>query len=86
MHPGRIEGATRRIGAPEGWDADKEGPCGFLHVRDMPTVSGNCMITAWFPTPEELAAIFHGAPIYLSILGERHPVISMGVGNAPADD
>lgn len=83
MHAGRIEGSTRRIGAPENWDAKKDGPCSALHVRDMQTVSGNCMVSAWLPTPCEVDAIVRGAPVYLSILGARHPVVAMGVGNAP---
>lgn len=83
MMPGHINGATRRIGAPEGWDAKKEGVCGFLHVRDTLTASGNAMTTAWFPNTDELARIAAGAPIYLMILGRGHPVVSMGVGNAP---
>lgn len=83
MTPGRIEGATRRIGPPKGWDKAKEGPCGNLLVRDMPTASGNVMVTAWLPNTDELARMVAGASVYLTVLGSQHPVVAMGVGNAP---
>lgn len=84
MIPGRIAGATRHIGAPAGWDKEKEGPCAALSVRDVQTASGNTMSSAWFPTPEELHNLVAGAPVYLTILGEKHPVVMLGVGNMPS--
>ena len=36
-------------------------------------------ITAWIPTPAEVAAINAGQPIYLVVLGESHPAVYVGV-------
>jgi hypothetical protein len=69
MEIGRIEGATRVIGKSQGYYG--------LPIRDVKincAVNGpetSAMITAWFPSPEELAVLNAGAPIYLTILGGR---------------
>jgi hypothetical protein len=39
------------------------------------------MVTAWSPTPDELERINAGAPIYLRIIGNRHPPVMLEVGN-----
>ncbi len=84
MKPGRIEGATRNFGAPDGWDADVLGPCHTLPIRDELTTDGlTRMTSAWLPNSEELAQLAAGAPVHLSIYGTGHPVVSMGVGIAP---
>lgn len=86
MHIGRVAGATRNLGAPKGWDPAKDGICGGLPIRDEPHSPGvNKMVSAWLPTPEEIALIAAGAPIYLAVLGVSHPPVSMFVGNPPAD-
>lgn len=36
-------------------------------------------VSAWLPTPEELAALNAGAPVYLSIWGSSHPPVYVGV-------
>ena len=41
------------------------------------------MVTAWFPTPDELAALNAGAPIHLTVVGTGHPPVMMGVGDVP---
>jgi hypothetical protein len=69
MHPGRIQGATRTLGAPRDWDATKNGPCGGLPIRDERTHAGQGMISAWFPTNEEIERMKEGAPIYLTVIG-----------------
>jgi hypothetical protein len=46
-------------------------------------VAGHVMTSAWFPTAEEIEWIVRGAPIYLSIVGDVHPPVSMGVGSQP---
>ncbi len=87
MHIGRVAGATRNLGAPRDWDPAKDGICGGLPIRDEPHSPGvNRMVSAWLPTPEEIALIVAGAPIYLGVLGIDHPPVSLSVGNPPADD
>ena len=68
-----IDGATRVLGQSQGYLG--------LPVRDEVitcTVGGPdtpCMVTAWEPTPQELAAIAAGGTIYLRILGIGHPPV-----------
>lgn len=82
MEIGRVEGCTRVLGKSQGYYG--------LPIRDElvnSTVTGPdtpAMVTAWFPTPDELAAINAGAPIHLRIVGTAHPPVMMGVGNPPS--
>jgi hypothetical protein len=81
MMVARIEGATRHIGESQGYDG--------LPVRDEVvhcTVNGPgtpCMVTAWTPTQQELAALIAGASIHVCILGTAHPPITVSVGPTP---
>jgi len=70
-----IEGATRRIGKSQGYLG--------LPLRDEVGSHGPQMVTSWQPTPNEIAAIVAGAPIYLTVLGDGHPPVMMEVGKAP---
>jgi hypothetical protein len=86
MHIGRVAGATRNLGAPKNWDPVKDGICGGLPIRDEPHSPGvNQMVSAWLPTPEDIALIAAGAPIYLVVLGTSHPPVALTVGNPPAE-
>jgi hypothetical protein len=70
-----IEGTTRRIGKSQGY----LGLC----VRDFEFGDGTpAMMTAWQPTPAEVAKIVAGQPIYLTILGNAHPPVLLQVGIA----
>lgn len=83
MIVGRIVGATRALGAPADWDAQRDGPCSVLHIRDEKFASGlRQMVSAWYPTTEELAAMVDGAPVYLTIIGSAHPPVMLAVGKA----
>lgn len=82
MEIGCIEGATRFMGAPKDWDKSK-GHCGTLPIRDAQTDIGNVMVSAWFPSAAEIAALAQGAPLYLHIYGVSHPVVGMSIGVAP---
>lgn len=78
---GRIEGATRYLGAPADWKPDEDGQCGHLAIRDFtyPGSEQNVMLSAWLPTPAEIEAIQRGEPIYLHIWGTAHPVVGLSV-------
>lgn len=82
MEIGRIKGCTRVLGKSQGYYG--------LPIRDErmnDTVTGPdtpVMVTAWMPTPDELAAINAGAPIHLRIVGTAHPPCMMTVGEVPA--
>lgn len=80
----RIEGATRYLGAPEGWTPEKDGDCAHLAIVDVKVQGGqNVMVSSWQPTPDEIAAIQAGAPIYLHVWGSMHPPVAVAVGPAP---
>ena len=81
---GRIEGATRYLGAPKDWEPDRDGACGHLAIRDVQYdgSDSNVMVSAWQPTPAEVEAIKRGEPIYLHIWGTVHPVVGMSVRGA----
>jgi hypothetical protein len=75
-----IEGATRVLGKSQGYLG--------LPVRDERihcTVGGEgtpAMVTAWEPTPDEIARINAGARVYLRVLGTAHPPVMIEVGDA----
>lgn len=82
MQIGRIKDATRVIGKSQGYMG--------LPLRDeMISCKVNgpetpAMVTAWLPTPKELAALNAGAPVHVRILGTAHPPIMVEVGDVPA--
>jgi hypothetical protein len=84
MIPAFIEGATRKLAAPADWNKDEQGVCGALVVRDEETNAGQFMVSAWEPTPEELAALLGGAKVYLHVMGRSHPPVMLLVGEAPS--
>lgn len=68
-----IEGTTRRIGKSQGYNG--------LCIRDFEYGDGTpAMMTAWQPTPAEVARIVAGEPIYLTLLGSAHPPVLLQVG------
>lgn len=81
MEIGRIQGCTRVLGKSQGYYG--------LPVRDEvmnDSVTGPdtpVMVTAWFPSPDELATLNAGAPIHLRIVGTAHPPCMIGVGDRP---
>lgn len=76
----KIEGATRVVGESQG-----------LPIKDSAvvcTVDGDntpMMTTAWKPTPSELAMLNAGASVYVNIVGNRPPPMSVEVRPAPID-
>lgn len=74
-----INGHTRILGAPEGWTPDTSGECCGLPIRDEMNGDVPCMVSAWQPTPAELAALNAGASVNLRVLGTRHPPVMVMV-------
>lgn len=76
----RIEGTTRTLGKSQGYIG--------LPLRDEMTdctVGGEgtpSMVTAWEPTPDELARLNAGAPVLLRVIGVAHPPVMIEVGDA----
>lgn len=84
MQIGRISGATRVAGKAQGYLGlpirDERIACP-VNGPDIP-----CMVTAWLPTPDEIAAIMAGAPVHVRILGTVPPPMLVEVGEAPKDE
>jgi hypothetical protein len=72
MIPGAIQNSNCLLKAPESMPE-----CAPLHVR----MTDMGMTSAWFPSPDELKALTHGAPVYLTVYGCAHPPVSLSVGN-----
>lgn len=79
----RIQGYTRYLGRPIGWEPKEQGHCGNLAVRDNDTSAGPGMTSAWEILPEELERLKAGAPILLTVLGTVHPPVAISVGTSP---
>lgn len=81
MQIGRIDNATRVIGKSQGYLG--------LPIRDelincaVNGIGTPSMVTAWIPTPDELAALNAGAAVHVRLLGVRHPPIMLTVGDPP---
>ncbi len=80
MQIGRVENATRVVGKTQGYLG--------LPIRDEVqncSVGGRVplMVTAWYPTMEELQALIDGAPIHLNLQGTQHPPVNISVGETP---
>lgn len=75
MNPVRFEG-SQVIGAPKGWDHDKDGECAGLPAKITVTSSDLPMFTSiWKPTEEERARIARGENIALSCFSLQPPVM-----------
>lgn len=84
MEIGRVEGCTRVLGKAQGYYGL---PVRDEVVNDKVTGEGTpVMVTAWFPTPDELHAMASGAPVHLHIVGTGHPPVMLTVGEVPSDD
>lgn len=71
MIPRRILGATHNLGAPTGWDPERDGFCGVLPIR----AAEGCCLSAWEPTPDELEILNAGGSVILQVRGGQPPVM-----------
>lgn len=79
----RIRGATRNLGKPADWD-DEKGRCVSLPIRDEVLAGGiPAMLSSWQPTPDELARLAAGAPVWLRVIGTSHPPVMLEVAAPP---
>lgn len=61
--------------------AGQEDHCGDLKCKREYNIQVGSMTTTsfWKPNPEEMDLIARGKPITLTIFGEGHPMVSIGV-------
>ena len=71
MMPRRIAGATHRLEPPKGWGDTCERSCAALSIR----VDGDVYLSAWEPTPDEIAMLVAGGSVVLRVLGGQPPVV-----------
>lgn len=79
---GHIDGATCILGAPKDWNAERDGACGGLPVRREIEAGCPVWVSAWIPTPDELAALANGAQVNLYVWGVQHPPVAVTVAAA----
>lgn len=91
----RIQGATRTLGKSQGYyglpvrDDVEQFPEALEHSLATSGVTGPntpVMATAWQFSPDELAALNAGAPLYVKLVGIAHPPIMLAVGEAVGMD
>lgn len=77
---GRIEGATRSLGAPPGWT---KGQCSSLWIRDEVIEGIPFIVSAWLPQVDEVERLQLGAAVHLYVAGGTMPPVALAVGLAP---
>lgn len=87
MIPKRMEGTTRVIGAPAGWDAERDGVCVSLPISDVEIDMGdgvkrNMQYSGHEPTPDDLRKLLAGGYVVLGFPGTVHPPIHVFVQEA----
>lgn len=77
MRSVQIKDSAHNYGAPEHWDATRDGECGVLSVRVQEFGANKLRecVSAWRPTSEELALLVRGGVVILSIIGGQPPVM-----------
>lgn len=75
MSPIKFEGANATFGPPEGYEAGQVAPIyGFATQVQRGSCEGApLVVTAWQPSPAELAQLNAGNPVFLSVLGGLPP-------------
>lgn len=59
------------LGAPPGWDKEKDGECLALPVNRQP----GQFTSYWQPSPEDIARICAGGHVRLTIYSDVHPPV-----------
>lgn len=84
MKPTSIAGATRKLGAPSDWNAERDGECETIEIRDEAIDGGgNLVQSAWMPDEAERQALYHGQPVILHVWGSNMPPVAMTVEPQP---
>jgi hypothetical protein len=74
----RIRGFTREIGKSQGYLGL---PLRDELINDSVTGANTpSMVTAWEPTPDEIARLVCSAPVLLRVVGVGHPPVMITVG------
>jgi hypothetical protein len=84
MNPVRILGFTRELakGQPEYLNLCIRDEAALIMGQAGVPVECNAMVSAWEPTPQQLAMLNAGGRVHLRILGVQHPPVSLWVEEA----
>lgn len=63
---------------PRGASADECRPLPITRVLYQPS-NMPAVVSYWQPTPEQLALLNAGRPVWLSVMGSTHPPMAIGV-------
>lgn len=69
---------NRVLGAPKGWDQDKN-ECGALPITDMKVEGEPVMVSYWQPDADDLRKLAAGGKIMLYVWGQVHPPVAVDV-------
>lgn len=82
MKPALFEGHDTVLGAPAGWDAEKNGECQGLPIMRE---KGACL-SLWELDAKERMSIACGANVWLQVFsGQTQPPVSLSVGRVVVD-
>ena len=74
--------ANHLLKAPDGWTEEECYALPVCHARvDLNGKQLNSFTSAWKPSEEEIADIVAGKPIYLTVLSNGHPPVSIETKN-----
>ncbi len=77
MRPAMFRDMTHTLGAPEGWDETRDGPCGGLPVQYD---RENRQITScWVLEPGDIELLQAGGRVYLTVCGLAQPPVALTV-------
>lgn len=84
MIPTRHPEATRWLGAPKGWQPDKDGDCAHLAICDRREPDATPHMESWWePSPADLALLNAGGRVRLNVVGTGHPPVWLDVVPLP---
>lgn len=77
LKPINTDKTNMNLGAPKGWDNEKDGECIGLPVHfDM---ENNIFTSHWLLSDEQRDKVAKGGLIKLQILGQRHPPVAIDI-------
>lgn len=84
MNPIDMPGSNCNLTAPRDWDETRDGECVTLRVLKTTDEAGHPLLqSAWRPSDIELTQLVNGHAIMLTIYGQSHPPVWIGVTKEP---
>lgn len=77
MKPIHHKHTNKILGAPAGWDAQRDGPCEGLPICHVGTETP-INHSYWKLSLRERLSLLVGAKVHLSVIGNGHPPVALG--------